>query len=183
MGAHVAPMRATGLSEDGHPLWDIYPRVIKRRDHITLKFDKHSYTLSTNEAFLLVRALLEATALVAIFHTAKGSQRMSKKKVSPTKKSDGAPSKATKTKKPNKLYFYESAPEGKKQYYWTLQSSNGKTIGASSESYSKKIYAAKNAITLFGREIIDGTHVIQDEASSQIVFTEMRKQGLFEGIL
>lgn len=118
---------------------------------------------------------------------------MSKKKASSTKKSNVTPAKkvygnvtpakATKVKKPNKLYFYEAAPEGKKQYYWTLQSSNGKTIGASSESYSKKIYAAKNAITLFGREILDGVHEIQDEVSSQIVFTEMRKQGLFEGAL
>lgn len=183
MGVHVAPMRATGLAKDGYPLWDIYPEVVHRRDHITLKFDKHSYTLSTNEAFMLVRALLEATALVAIFHNRKGSPEMSKKKVSSTKKSNGAPTKVAKAKKPNKLYFYESAPEGKKQYYWTLQSSNGKTIGASTESYSKKIYAAKNAITLFGREILEGVHEIQDEVSSQIVFTEMRKQGLFEGAL
>ena len=183
MGVHVAPMRATGLAKDGNPLWDIYPEVVQRRDHITLKFDKHSYTLSTNEAFMLVRALLEATALVAIFHNAKGSPHMPKKKVSSTKKSKVTPAKATKVKKPNKLYFYENASEGKKQYYWTLQSSNGKTIGASSESYSKKIYAAKNAINLFGREILDGVHEIQDEVSSQIVFTEMRKQGLFEGAL
>ena len=90
--------------------------------------------------------------------------------------------KPVKVKKPNKLYFYESALEGK-QYAWRLQSSNGKIIGASSESYSKKIYAVKNAITLFGREILEGVHEIQDEAYSQIVFTEMRKQGLFEGAL
>lgn len=108
---------------------------------------------------------------------------MSKKKVATTKKSNGAPTKAAKAKKPNKLYFYESSPEGKKQYSWTLKSSNGKIIGASSESYSKKVYAAKNAINLFGREILEGVHEIQDEASSQIVLAEMRKQGFFEGAL
>lgn len=176
MGVHVARMRATGLSEDGYPRWDIYPEVVQRRDHITLTFDKDSHTLSANEAFMLVRALLEATALVALFHNAKGSPEMSKKlNVAPPKVT-----KATKDKRPNKLYFYEIEPEGKKRYYWTLKASNGKIIGTASESYSKKIYAAKNAIALFGREILDGVHEIQDEVASQIVFAEMQEQGLIE---
>lgn len=77
--------------------------------------------------------------------------------------------------KPNKLYFYETEPKvkgAKKQYGWTLQSSNGKIIGASSESYSKKIYAIRNAITLFGKELWAGAHVVPDEADNALVLKE-----------
>lgn len=77
--------------------------------------------------------------------------------------------------KPNKLYFYETEPrvEGaKKQYGWTLKSSNGKTIGTSSEQYSKKIYAIRNAITLFGKELWAGFHIVPDEADNALVLKE-----------
>lgn len=79
---------------------------------------------------------------------------------------------APKPAKPNKLYFYETAPEGKKQYSWRLQSSNGKIIGASSESYSKKIYAIRNAIKMFGKELWAGVHVVPDEADNALVLKE-----------
>lgn len=77
--------------------------------------------------------------------------------------------------KPNKLYFYETEPRvagAKKQYGWTLRSSNGKTIGASSELYSKKIYAIKNAIALFGKELWAGVHIVPDEADNALVLKE-----------
>ena len=82
---------------------------------------------------------------------------------------------APKPVKPNKLYFCvsESKVEGaKKQYAWILKSSNGKIIGVSSELYSKKIYAIRNAIKLFGKELWVGAHVVPDEADSALVLKE-----------
>lgn len=82
--------------------------------------------------------------------------------------------------RPNKLYFYETVlADGKKQYGWRLLASNGRIIGSTSELYSKKIYAIKNVITLFGIEILDEIHVIEDEASRAQVLLEMRKQNLY----
>ena len=82
---------------------------------------------------------------------------------------------APKPAKPNKLYFYETEPkvEGdKKQYVWILRSTNGKIIGISSEKYSKKIYAIRNAITLFGKELWSGVHIVPDEADNALVLKE-----------
>lgn len=88
---------------------------------------------------------------------------------------------APKPAKPNKLYFYEqvSKSDGKTRYGWRLKSMNGKVIGASSELYSKKIYAIRNVATLFGLELLEGTHplhVIPDEARSPQVVAEAVRQ-------
>lgn len=76
--------------------------------------------------------------------------------------------------KPNKLYFYEqvSKSDGKTRYGWRVKSVNGKLIGASSELYSKKIYAIRNAITLFGKELWAGVHIVPDEADNALVLKE-----------
>lgn len=80
--------------------------------------------------------------------------------------------------RPNKLYFTVSTPKNneKKQHYWTLKATNGKIVGASSEGYSKKIYAIRNCVKLFGIEILKGTHplhVIPDEERSTQVAAEL----------
>lgn len=83
--------------------------------------------------------------------------------------------------RPNKLYFYETTlSNGKKQYGWRLKSSNGRIIGATSELYSKRIYAVRNVIALFGIEIMDELHVIDDEEARLWVLAELSKQGLHE---
>lgn len=81
---------------------------------------------------------------------------------------------ALKPAKPNKLYFYDtvSKSDGKTRYGWRVKSVNGKLIGASSELYSKKIYAIRNAITLFGKELWAGVHIVPDEADNALVLKE-----------
>lgn len=87
--------------------------------------------------------------------------------------------------RPNKLYFRETFVKGpndgkkektKKQYFWTLVSSNGKIIGSSSELYSKKVYVLRNVITLFGMEIEAGVHVILDEEDHQKFLVEKTRR-------
>ena len=73
--------------------------------------------------------------------------------------------------KPNTLYFLESE-EKNKRHYWQIKSSNGKIIGGSTELYSKKIYAIRNAITLFGKELWAGVHIVPDEADNALVLKE-----------
>lgn len=86
-------------------------------------------------------------------------------------------------KRANKLYFYETVlKNGKKQYGWRLKSSNGKIIGATSELYSKKISAIRNVITLFGIELLDGIHLIDDPQSHKQVMDEMKKQNLLADV-
>lgn len=87
--------------------------------------------------------------------------------------------KMTKTEKEakaraNKLSFYEqvSKSDGKTRYGWCLKSVNGKIIGGSTELYSKKIYAIRNAITLFGKELWAGVHIVPDEADNALVLKE-----------
>lgn len=74
----------------------------------------------------------------------------------------------------NKLYFYEqvSKSDGKTRHGWRLASMNGKIIGGSTELYSKKIYAIRNAITLFGKELWAGIHIVPDEADNALVLKE-----------
>ena len=74
----------------------------------------------------------------------------------------------------NKLYFYEqvSKSDGKTRYGWRLKATNGKIIGGSTELYSKKIYAIRNAITLFGKELWAGIHIVPDEADNALVLKE-----------
>ena len=84
-------------------------------------------------------------------------------------------------KRRNKLYFTETTNKatGKVTYGWTLKSVNGKIIGASTESYSKKIYAIRNVGTLFGLELLEGKHslhVIPDEERSVQLSAEVVKQ-------
>lgn len=79
--------------------------------------------------------------------------------------------KPAKPNKPNKLYFLESE-EKNKRHYWQIKSSNGKIIGGSTELYSKKIYAIRNAIMLFGKELWAGVHIVPDEADNALVLKE-----------
>lgn len=81
----------------------------------------------------------------------------------------------------NKLYFYEqvSKSDGQLRHGWRLKSVNGKVIGGSTELYSKKIYAIRNVATLFGLELLEGTHtlhVIPDEERSPQVVAEAVRQ-------
>lgn len=139
------------------------------------------YELSPEQAFQLARALVEASAIASAHILSKGISMTKKaaaaKKPSPKKPTTQKVVVNTKGPKKNKLYFNETVLDGgKRQYGWTVRSSNGKIVGSSSELYSKKVYAIKNALNLFGWEIANGVHVIQDEDSSKQVFEELKKQ-------
>ncbi|ADD81081.1 gp083 [Rhodococcus phage ReqiPoco6] len=76
---------------------------------------------------------------------------------------------------PNELYFVTDRFPRQHRYYWILQTHEGSVIGTSNETYVDKASAMRNAITLFGKEILAGYHHIVDDGEREQLQEEMWK--------
>lgn len=76
---------------------------------------------------------------------------------------------AGKITRPNKLYFERKQIDGKVRFRWVLKSPQGREVAVSHITFSSKVAAIKNLISVFHGNVIDEGRMI-------VVDPEMREK-------
>lgn len=76
---------------------------------------------------------------------------------------------------PNQLYFGTFKPFTDKdcvRFYWVLKDKDGRQLASSNNLWPEKIDAIRNAISVFGKEIWAGHHMVAGESDYNLVLKE-----------